>query len=369
MSVRIPVSALYDFMNEVFIKLGVPADDAKICSDILIESDLRGIESHGIGRLKMYYDRINQGIQSPVTQIEVIKNKAATAVWDGQHGMGHVIGYRAMQAAIEKAQQYGIGCVAVRNSTHYGICGYYASMAIEKNMIGMTFTNARPSVCPTNGVSPMLGTNPICFGAPADYDYPFLYDAATSISQRGKIELLDRAEEETPAEWAIDLNGKPYTDTKKLLRALIDMDASLLPVGGVQEVSGSHKGYGLSTMVEILCAALQDGAYLHQLHGSDENGNPAPYRLGHLFMAINIDFFVDIESFKKTTGDIMRQLQNSQLMPGEDHIFVAGEKEYLSAIKVREMGVEVNANLLKNIDIMQRELQINMLDLELYSSK
>jgi L-2-hydroxycarboxylate dehydrogenase (NAD+) len=356
----LPVNQTHSFMQEVFIKLGVPRDEAAICSDILIASDLRGIESHGVGRLKMYYDRIKEGIQLPRTNIEIIRDKAATALWDGNHGMGHVIGYRAMQKAIEKASQYGLGCIAVRNSTHYGICGYYASMAIEKDMIGMTFTNARPSVCPTNGVEPLLGTNPICFGAPADYPFPFLYDAATSITQRGKIEVLDRENQQTPQEWAIDLEGKPCTDTKKLLKDLIDMTASLLPIGGSDEVSGSHKGYGLSAMVEILCAALQNGSYLHQLHGTDENGKPAPYRLGHLFLAINIDFFTDIADFKKTTGDIMKHLQHSKTIPGRDKIYVAGEKEYLSEQEVTKHGIPINANLRKNLEYMQKDLDIKM---------
>ena len=195
---RLPIETLKDFMREVFLRIGVPAEDAAICSDILIASDLRGIESHGIGRLKMYYDRIKAGIQQPVTKIEVIRDKAATAVWDGNHGMGHVIGYHAMRAAIEKARNFGLGAVAVRNSTHFGICGYYAEMACQAEMIGLNFTNARPSVCPTHGVEPLLGTNPICFGAPTDLHFPFIYDADTSIRQRGKIEQYALEAKATP---------------------------------------------------------------------------------------------------------------------------------------------------------------------------
>jgi LDH2 family malate/lactate/ureidoglycolate dehydrogenase len=191
---RLPVETLKNFMVEVFKRSGVPEEDAEICSEVLIASDLRGIESHGIGRLKMYYDRIKAGIQEPVTRIEVIKDKAATAVWDGNNGMGQVISFRAMETAIEKAKQFGLGAVAVRNSTHFGICGYYANMACQENMMGLIFTNARPSVCPTFGVEPLLGTNPICFGAPTDLAFPFIYDAATSITQRGKIEQYAREE-------------------------------------------------------------------------------------------------------------------------------------------------------------------------------
>jgi LDH2 family malate/lactate/ureidoglycolate dehydrogenase len=360
---RLPVKDLQEFMTTVFTRIGVPPQDAAICSEVLIASDLKGIESHGIGRLKMYYDRIQAGIQNPITKIDVIKDKYATAVWDGNHGMGHVIAKKAMQTSIDKAAQFGLGCVAVRNSTHYGICGFYAEMATKQDMIGITFTNARPSICPTNGVSPLLGTNPICFGAPTDLAYPFLYDAATSISQRGKVEQYAREEKDTPIGWAIDLDGKPYTDTSRLLVDLVKQKASMLPIGGTEEVTGSHKGYGLGTMVEILCAALQDGSFLNALLGQDEQGKPAPYCLGHFFLAINIDFFTDIESFKKTTGAICRELQNSQLFPGKTRIYVAGEKEYELEQQVRREGVPIIPNLEKAIQVMQRELNLGMLNI------
>lgn len=361
--IYISVDKAKQFMIEVFTKIGVPIKDAKICSEVLIASDLSGIESHGIGRLKMYYDRIKLGVQNPITKIDIIKEKAATAVWDGNHGMGHVIGYKAMQSAIDKAKQFGLGAVAVRNSTHYGICGYYANMAVEQNMIGMTFTNARPSVCPTNGVTPILGTNPICFGAPTDLPYPFLYDAATSITQRGKIEVLAREEKPTPHGWAIDLQNNPYTETNRLLKDLIDKKAALLPIGGSEELTGSHKGYGLSVMVEILSASLQNGSFLMDLHGTDENNKPAPYKLGHFFLAINIDFFVDLEDFKRTTGEILRQIKGSQLAPEKNNIYVSGEKEHNSQLIVKQQGIPLIPNLQKDISAMQNELGLHIIDL------
>ena len=361
---RLPVETLKAFMEEVFVRIGVPAGDARICSNILIASDLRGIESHGIGRLKMYYDRIKAGIQKPVTEISVIRDKYATAVWDGNHGMGHVIGFKAMQTAIDKARQYGLGAVAVRNSTHFGICGYYADMACQADMIGLNFTNARPSVCPTHGVEPLLGTNPICFGAPTDLEFPFIYDAATSISQRGKIEQYAREEKPTPQGWAIDLEGNPHTDTKRLLVDLVKQTASLVPIGGTEELSGGHKGYGLSAMVEILCAALQQGSFLNQLLGQDDSGKPAPYKLGHFFLAVNIDFFTEIENFKKTCGSICRELQHSRLFPGRERIWVAGEKEYEKQLEVQKLGVPIIPNLQRDIEFMQNELQLDMLNFE-----
>jgi LDH2 family malate/lactate/ureidoglycolate dehydrogenase len=360
---HLPVQTMHDFMKIVFSKIGVPEDDALTCADVLIASDLRGIESHGIGRLKMYYDRIKQGIQNPITTIDVIRDKYAAAVWDGNHGMGHVIAHKAMQKAIEKAKLYGLGSVAVRNSTHYGICGYYADMATREDMIGLTFTNARPSICPTHGVQPMLGTNPICFGAPTNLPYPFIYDAATSISQRGKIEQYAREEKDTPPYWAINLDGEPQTDTNKLLKDLVEQTACMLPLGGTEEVTGSHKGYGLGTMVEILCSALQQGSYLNGLWGRDADGKAAPYRLGHFFLAINIDFFTEIDEFKRISTDICQQLQQSRKLPGRDRIWVAGEKEYEKEQEVRSIGIPINPNLAANIRSIQDELKIKIIAL------
>ncbi len=192
--VFVPVSVVESFMRDVFERLGVPPEDARICADVLIAADLRGIESHGIGRLKYYYDRIEAGVQFTETRLEVVRESETTAVVDGNHGMGHVIAYRSMRMAMDKARAYGLGAVAVRNGTHFGIAGYYSLMAAEEGMMGLTVTNARPAIAPTFSTEPMLGTNPIAFAAPSDTEHPFCFDAATSITQRGKIEVAARAE-------------------------------------------------------------------------------------------------------------------------------------------------------------------------------
>ena len=206
--IHLPVDDLKRFIETAFIKLDVPEEDAKICADILITSDLRGIESHGIGRLRMYVDRINSGLIEKKATLEIVKESPTTAVIDGHHGIGMVIGYHSMNLAIEKTKKYGMGAVAVRNSTHFGIDGYYPLMAISNGMIGMSFTNARPSVSPTFSTQPKLGTNPIAFGAPTDEEFPFLFDAATSITQRGKIEVLNREEKPAKEGWVIDSRRK-----------------------------------------------------------------------------------------------------------------------------------------------------------------
>ncbi|HTY81506.1 MAG TPA: Ldh family oxidoreductase, partial [Dehalococcoidales bacterium] len=298
------------FMVDVFKGVGVPDADARVCADVLITADKRGIDSHGIGRLKrIYYDRIKAGIQFPVTNFEVVRETPTTAVVDGHDGMGHVIAKRSMSMAIDKAKHVGLGMVVVRNSTHYGIAGYYALMACDAGMIGITGTNARPSIAPTFGVENMLGTNPLTFGMPTDEDFPFVIDCATSITQRGKIEVYERIGKKLPEGWVIGADGKAKTDAHQVLIDLVKGTAALAPLGGIGEDLAGYKGYGYATVIEILSAALQGGAFLKGLLGFSPEGKPRPYHLGHFFIAINIEAFTELAAFKKSSGDILRALR------------------------------------------------------------
>ena len=317
------------FMVDALVASGVPADDAKVIGDVLIESDKRGIDSHGIVRLKpIYIDRIAIGIMNPVTEIEVLKDDMTTAVLDGHNGMGHVVGKRAMEMAIDKAKTYGMGMVAVRNSNHYGIAGYYATMAVDAGMIGITGTNARPSIAPTFGVENMMGTNPLTFGIPTDEEFPFVLDCATSVTQRGKIEVYGRAGKELPPGWVIGLDGKTRTDTQQVLKDLTTGEAALTPLGGIGEDTGGYKGFGYAMVVEILSAALQDGSFMKELNGFDADHKPIPYPLGHFFIAIDPGRFMGLEVFKRVAGTICRQIRNSKKAPGAEQIYTAGEKEH-----------------------------------------
>jgi len=245
--------------------------------------------------------------------------------------------------------------VAVRNSTHYGIAGYWSELACDEGMIGITGTNARPSVAPTFGVENMLGTNPLTIGLPTDENFPFIIDCATSITQRGKIEVYDRIDKDLPPGWVIGKDGKTRVDTKQILKDLVAGTAALTPLGGIGEDGGGYKGYGYSTVVEILCAALQDGAYLKQLLGIDKDGKKIPYALGHFFIAINISAFIDLNKFKEISGNILRELRNSEKMPGENKIYTAGEKEYLTWLERRDKGVPLNKRVQKDIITMRNE--------------
>jgi len=343
---------LEKFMFDALRAAGLPEADARIVSDVLIESDKRGIDSHGIGRLKpIYIDRIRDGILAPTTTVEIVRERKTTAVLDGHNGMGHVVGKRGMEMAIQKAQEHGMGMVAVRNSTHYGIAGYYALMAAKAGMIGLTGTNARPSIAPTFGVENMLGTNPITVGIPTDEAFPFVLDCATSVTQRGKIEVYERAGKTMPPGWVIDERGETSTNAAQVLVDLTQGRAALTPLGGMGEDGGGYKGYGYATVVEILSAALQDGAYLKMLNGCDETGKKIPYPLGHFFIAINVEEFIDLARFKAITGDILRQLRASKKAPGCDHIFTPGEKEHLAWEFRKTRGCPVPGALRK--DMMQ----------------
>ncbi|MDR1630630.1 MAG: Ldh family oxidoreductase [Oscillospiraceae bacterium] len=348
------------FMTDAFTAIGVPAEEAKTCAAVLIESDKRGIDSHGVGRFKpIYIDRINEGIQQVNTQFEVVREGKTTAVVDGHDGMGHVIGVRSMQMAIDKAKEYGMGMVAVRNSTHYGIAGYYAIMAANAGMIGITGTNARPSIAPTFGVENMLGTNPITFGMPTDEDFPFVLDCATSITQRGKIEHYDRIGKQMPVGWVIDSNGDPVTDPGAALKGFNTGSCALAPLGGIGEELAGYKGYGYATVVEILSAALQAGSFLKALGGTGEDGGKRPYHLGHFFIAIDINAFIDVDEFKKTAGEILRQLRSSDKAQGQQHIYTAGEKEYLAYLERRETGIPLNAQVRKSLGDVRDQLGID----------
>ncbi len=338
----LPWEMVDDFMTAVFMKVGVPEEDARLCADVLMESDRRGIESHGCNRFKpIYIDRINDGILHPVTKIDVLKETPTTAVLDANDGMGMVASKKAMDMCIEKAHEYGMGMVAVRNSSHYGIAGYWAGLAVKEDMIGITGTNARPSVAPTFGVDAMMGTNPLTFGMPTDEPFPFMLDCATSITQNGKIEYYARIGHETPAGMVLTRDGGTVTDSAEALKLIRSNQAALVPLGGIGETLGGYKGYGYTAVVEILSAALQSGIFMRALSGKDEDGNLQPYHLGHFFMAIDTEAFMGAEEFKKITGDILRELRASAKMPGQERIYTAGEKEYDVWQERRDKGVPI----------------------------
>lgn len=349
------------FLVDAFVGYGVPREDAEICADVLMESDRRGIESHGCNRFKpIYIDRIKNGTLLPVTELEILNETPTTIVADAHDGMGMVASYKVMQKLIEKAKTYGMAGGAIRNSTHYGIAGYWTGMAANEGMIGITGTNARPSIAPTFGVENMMGTNPLTFSLPTDEDFPFCLDCATSIVQRGKIEYYAREGKPTRAGMVVARDGSTVTDSEEILKMLVNGNAALAPLGGGpdDEMCG-YKGYGYAAVVEILSAALAGGQFMKALTGVAEDGAPQMYHLGHFFFVVDPDAFMGKKTFKKIAGDICRALRNSEVAPGFDRIYTAGEKEYLAWLERKDKGVPVGEAVQKEILEVRDTLGLN----------
>jgi LDH2 family malate/lactate/ureidoglycolate dehydrogenase len=357
----LPWETANNFMIEAFVKVGVPEKDAEVCAEVLMESDRRGINSHGVNRFKsIYIDRILNKILNPITEFEIVRETKTTAVVDGHNGMGMVISEKAMDHAISKAKEYGMGMVAVRNSTHYGIAGYYATMASKAGMIGITGTNARPSIAPTFGVENMLGTNPLTVGLPTDEEFPFVLDCATSITQRGKIEYFAKTGQDTPTGMVIGRDGLSKNNSSEILKDLTNGKAALSPLGGIGEELAGYKGYGYATVVEILSAALQAGSFLKMLSGKNEAGELVPYPLGHFFIAIDTEAFMGLETFKNISGSILRELRGSLLAPGHSKIYTAGEKEYLAWLDRKNKGIPINEGIINDFQSIKEKLNINI---------
>ena len=337
----VPFSILKPFVFDAFKSIGVLQADAETCRDVLLDADLKGLDTHGVNRLKpFYYDRVLAGKQKPVTDLAIIREGPTTTVMDANNGMGMVAAHKAMETAIAKAKEYGMGMAVVRNSTHFGIAGYYAEMASKQGLMGMCGTNARPAIAPTFGVEPMLGTNPLTFSFPTDENFPFTLDCATSIIQRGKVEVASREEKLLPDGLIIDNNNQYMNEPTKTLEAMLKGEAALLPLGGAGEETSGYKGYGYATVVEILSSALQQGFFLRAINGVN---------IGHFFLAIDVEAFTALDDFKKTTGSILRELRSARKVPGQPRIYTAGEKEYLTSLERRTKGVPVTAGV-------QREL-------------
>ena len=347
------------FLIDAFKGYGVPEADAKICADVLLESDRRGIESHGCNRFKpIYIDRIVNGTLLPETKMDIVKDTPTTVVMDANNGMGMVASYHMMEMLIEKAAKYGMAGGAVYNSTHYGIAGYWTTMAEKAGMIGITGTNARPSVAPTWGVEPMMGTNPLTFTMPTDEEFPFNFDCATSTIQNGKIEFYARSGKPTPEGLVVTKDGGTMSDSAQILKEMRAGNCALLSLGGLGEATGGYKGYGFTTIVEILSAALAGGPFMKDLSGKAADGSNQMYRLGHFFFVINPEFFMGLDTFKKTAGDICRGLRSSQRAPGAERIYTAGEKEWMAWQERKDKGVPVGETIQKEIIEIRDKLNL-----------
>jgi L-2-hydroxycarboxylate dehydrogenase (NAD+) len=360
--IRVQAGSLKEFCSQIFQKVGVLQEDARIAAGVLVTADLRGIESHGVARLRnLYVNRLLAGVVKPRPQFQIVKESPVSAVVDGGAGLGHPTANRAMKLAIEKACQVGAGFVTVRNSNHFGIAGYYAMMALEHGCIGLTMTNSSRWVVPTFGKDPMLGTNPIAVAVPAGKELPFVLDMATSAVSVGKIEVHDRLGDSIPFGWATDQNGVTISDPGAVLRNVrAGIGGGLLPLGGIGEMLGGHKGYGLAVWADIFSALLSGAMYADQVYGQDQDTKLRAGNIGHFFGAWRIDSFRPINEFQTAMDDLLLRLKNSNKSEGQDRIYVAGEKEFEETERRLREGIPVPIVVVEDLQRLGSDFGIEL---------
>ena len=297
----------------VFEKMGVPSDDALLAADVLVLADLRGVDSHGVSNmLRSYVTGYQNGSINPRPDWKVVRETPSTANIDCDRGLGVIIAPKGMDIAIQKAKQGGVGMVTMGNGRHLGMASYHAMMALEHDMIGVCMTSCPPSVVPTFGAEPRLGTNPIAMAVPSGNEAPFVFDAATSSVAGNKIGIARRLGAKLEPGWLVDADGTPIME---------EIDApdnyTLLPLGSTREL-GSHKGYGLSCIVDILGGVLTGFGY---------GAVPGRPNFGHYVAAYSVDAFSDAGEFKATMDEWLQMMKSTKPAPGHDRVLVAGQAE------------------------------------------
>lgn len=345
--IRVDHERLIRFVSRAFEKLGVPAEDAAIAANVLVQADLRGVDTHGVIRFNpygWYVKWLSEGSMTARPNLRIMRESHSTALLDGDRGIGMVIGHRAMELAIRKARETGVGLVAVRNSRHYGMSAYYAMMALQHDMIGIAMTNASRQVVPTFGREARFGTNPMCFAVPALEERPFVLDMATTTAAAGKLELAARQGKTIPLGWALNEHAAATDDPRTAQQA-----RRLLPLGGSRQ-GGSHKGYGLAIVVEILCGVLSG-----TLTALDADQDPR----GHFFAAIRLDQFRPSGEFKRDMDRLIRELKLTPPIEGQSRVYVAGEIEFETAEERSERGVPLLPSVLKGLREVGTQLGIS----------
>ncbi|MBG31422.1 MAG: malate dehydrogenase [Opitutae bacterium] len=328
----LPSERLAEFSRRVFEHFGIPADDAALASEVLAASDIRGIDSHGVARLHAYFEMLTAGRINPCPQLTILRESPSTATVDGDNGLGLVVGPKANEIAMSKAEDAGTGWVSVSNTNHYGIAGYYVLKALEKDLIGWSMTNTTKLVAPLWGTERKLGTNPIAIAFPGKEEPPIVIDMASCSAAYGKIEIALRKGAEIPRGWAIDGQGQDTLDPGEMIE-----EGALLPLGSDRE-RGGHKGYGLAIMVDVLSCVLSGANWgpfappfaLRQEIPDKQVGKG----IGHFFGAMRIDAFIDPDEFKSQIDAYRREMQSSHPSPGTDGPLIPGDPE-LEAEKIR----------------------------------
>jgi L-2-hydroxycarboxylate dehydrogenase (NAD+) len=350
--VRVREHELEAFVERALTTVGVDGEQARIVGEILVAADRRGIESHGVARLRWFYvDRIRNGRIAARPRYEIVREGPTSLLIDAGNGLGHPASHFAMCRTIEKARENGIAFTAVRNSNHYGIAGYYAMMALEHDMIGICSTDSAHLAVPTFGRTKMHGTNPFAFAIPAHEEPAFVLDFATTTVTYGKLEVYERKGLALNPAWAVDADGNPTTDPAAR------HSGALLPLGGFGTESGGHKGYGLGALAEILTGVLAAGWFGAALTLQERPDAPSGIT-SHFFGAIRIDALRDVAEFKREMDRELRTFKNSTPAPGQARVYVAGEIEHENEIAFRRDGIPLIAPVIDDLDRLAAELEI-----------
>lgn len=329
---------LKSFCETAFEKLGFSEADSKLITDVLLLSDLYGIESHGMQRLVRYHKGIEKGLIKIDAKPETVFETPVSAVVDGHDGMGQLNSCYAMKKAIEKAKKSGVGIVSVRNSNHFGIAGYYAKMACDVGLIGFAMTNSEAIMVPTFARMAMLGSNPIAMSMPAE-PYPFFFDASTTVVTRGKLEVYNKNGKALPEGWALDKNGKGSSDAADVLTNIVAKNGGgIMPLGGETEQNGSHKGYGYGMICEIFCSILSLGITSNHTHIGGKGGTC------HAFAAIDPSIFGDAQAIKEHLSVFLQELRDAPKAEGAQRIYTHGEKEIIAYSDRLKNGIDINVN-------------------------
>jgi L-2-hydroxycarboxylate dehydrogenase (NAD+) len=359
---RIQYKDLKNFTKRVFRKLGYSPEDSEIISDVILESDLRGIESHGIQRLSLYYKGIKDGKIKVDAQLEIINETPVAAVIDAHEAAGQLSSKKAMDMAIHKAKTLGIGIVVVKNGNHYGIAGYYATMAQKESMLGISMSNAEAIIPPTYGKRAMLGTNPIAVAMSAK-PYPYILDISTSVVPRGKLEVYNKKKQPIPLGWAIDSSGIGSRDPAAVLRDIKAKGCGgILPLGGSTETFGGHKGYGLALLVEIFTGIFSGGYTSNYTYGYVGEGLPLrnEVKTCSCFIAVDYSMFGDKAEIEGRLSTYLQEIRDSEKANGQRRIYTHGEKEMEARAKRIKEGILLNEATLDEIKKIGNELGLNV---------
>lgn len=339
--------SLYDFAHTIFLKIGCPEADALVATKVLLSADMRGIDSHGIARLIGYVRLWEAGRVNAIPQVSIVHETPSTATIDGDRGLGLVVAPYSMELAIKKAREVGTGWVAVKNSNHFGIAGIHAMMALEEDMIGIALTNASALVAPTFSKERMLGTNPIAVAIPAKNQPAFVADLATTTAANGKLEILQRKKENTPDGWVQDKDGLSSQDAN-----ILKQQGALLPLGG-DRIHGSHKGYALGSIVDILSGVLGGASY-----GPWAPPFPAyvplPQNmpgegLGHFFGAMRVDAFRSKESFLEEMDRWIGRFRDAEPVDEQQKVLIPGDPERAYEKERAENGIPLHEEVLADL--------------------